>query len=162
MIRAGKRVLILLVAAVLRLDAVCFASDFQAKNNDEIEVLATVLRSEVSLNHWTSKDMICLSIRGDDPSKKLVTALQRRRLHVCGQAEWRRKLACGYAVFFSEPVSFDPSGVARVRLESVDFRQVNKGVEHFAGLLRQGEYALREIDKRWSIVAYAPTSATTK
>src|SRR6266700_1537525 len=74
------------------------AGEYQARNEDEIEVLAAVFSSEISANHWTSSDLICFSIGGMDPSKKLVAELRRRKLNVCSEAEWRRKLACRFSI----------------------------------------------------------------
>jgi hypothetical protein len=103
-----------IVALILLLSAAnAVAGDYRAKNNDEIEVFAAVLKSEVSANNWTDNDVICFSIGGKDPSKKLVAALQHRKLNVCSEAEWRRKLACGFSVQFN-PVDFDSAEEARV------------------------------------------------
>jgi|SRR5229473_3026676 len=43
---------------------IAVADDYQAKKNDEIEVFAAVLRSEVSANNWTDGELIFFSIRG--------------------------------------------------------------------------------------------------
>lgn len=140
---------------VLFLAANAVAHDYRAKNNDEIEVFAAVLRSEVSANNWTNNDVICFSIRGKDPSKKLVDALRRRKLNVCSEAEWRRKLACRFSVWL-EPVTFDSAEEARIHFQSADLREVNTGEVHFASGLREGEYSLKENGGGSSIVRYVP------
>ena len=140
-----------IVTVILLLSAAnVVAGDYRAKNNDEIEVFAAVLRSEVSANNWADNDVICFSIGGKDPSKKLVAALQHRKLNVCSEAEWRRKLACGFSVQFN-PVDFDSAEEARVHFQSGDLREVNTGDVHFVTFLRGGDYSLKKTDGRWSI-----------
>jgi len=144
---------------VLLLAAAAVADDYRAKNNDEIEVFAAVLRSEVSANNWTDNDLICFSIRGKDPSKKLVDALRRLKLNVCSEAGWRRKLACGFSVWLA-PVTFDSAEEARIRFQSSDLQEVNSGEVHFVSVLREGEYSLKKTDRGWSIARYVPEKAT--
>ena len=131
----------------------------RTKSTDEVDVLTAVFQSEVTENHWGSKDVICFSIAGKDPSKQLVSSLRKRKLNVCSQAEWRRKLACRFAIFFSTPVVFDSSDAAQVRLQSVDFQDVNTGEAHVVTALRQGEYALKRTEAGWSIVRWTPGKA---
>jgi hypothetical protein len=148
------------VTVVLLLSAAnAVAGDYRARNNDEIEVFAAVLKSEISANNWTDKDLICFQIRGKDPSRKLVDALRRLELNVCSEAEWRRKLACEFSVWLA-PVTFDSGEEARIRFQSSDLREVNSGEVHFVNVLRAGEYSLTKTGERWSIGRYVPEKAT--
>src|SRR5208283_1127241 len=106
------------VAVIALLLAVSFAaigqsgntsvSDYRAVSNDEVEVFAAALRSEIRANHWSGRQVICISIAGQDPAKQLVSELRQRKLTICSQAEWRKRLACAFAVDLS-PATFDLS-----------------------------------------------------
>jgi hypothetical protein len=149
------------VVIVLLFAAHAGADDYRAKNNDEINILTVALGSEVSANNWAKSDLICFSIDGKNPSKKLVDVLRRRKLNVCSQGEWRRKLACGFSVWL-EPVIFDSAEEARIRFQSTDLRQVNTGEVHFVTSLREGEYSVKKTGKAWSIVRYTPKEQPKK
>lgn len=131
------------------------AKNSRARNNDEIEIYAVALRSEVTANQWTDSDKICFSVDGKDPSKKLVEELRNHKLNVCSLGEWPKKTACGYSVWL-ELVTFDSDDDARIRIQSSDLRDVNTGSAHFATELRQGEYSVKRIGGHWSVAAFAP------
>ena len=131
------------------------AKNSRTRNNDEIEIYAEALQSEVTANQWTDKDVICFSIDGKDPSKKLVEVLRNHKLNVCSLGEWPKKTACSYSVWL-ELVTFDSDDDARIRIQSSDLRDINTGSAHFATELRQGEYSLKKVDGRWTVAAFTP------
>jgi hypothetical protein len=131
------------------------AKNSRARNNDQIEIYAAALQSEVTANQWTDKDVICFSVDGKDPSKKLVEVLRSHKLNVCSLGEWPKKTACGYSVWL-ELVTFDSDDDARIRIQSSDLRDVNTGSAHFATELRQGEYSVKRIAGHWSVAAFTP------
>ncbi len=136
------------------------AQEYKPKTTEEVQVIAAVIRSEVLENKWTDKDVICFSIAGQDPSNELVKALRKQKLVVCSQGEWRRNLACRYAVFFLEPVTLNGSDSAHAKLESVDFQDVNTSSAHFPDRLRNGQYELKRTGGRWSVVAWTPAEVS--
>jgi hypothetical protein len=148
----------IVIVVLLLFTAYGVAGDYRAKNTDEIEVFAAVLKSEVSANNWTENDLVCFRVQGRDPSKKLVSALRRLKLNVCSEAEWRRKLACQFSVWL-EPVTFDSAENARIRFQSSDLREVNRGQAHFVNVLREGEYSFKKTGEGWSIGRYVPEKA---
>jgi hypothetical protein len=148
-------VIVFLLAAGFSTTAQSNATDYRAVSSNEIEVFAAALRSEFVANHWSQQQVICISVAGQDPTKQLVSELRKRQLTVCSQAEWRKRLACSFAVGL-QPATFDSSDKARVRIQSVDFREVNTGTVHFVTVLRQGEYALQRTENRWAIIGWAP------
>jgi hypothetical protein len=139
----------------LALGANATAREYHTRNNDETEVFAMVMGAEIAANHWGSSELICFSIDGLDPDKKLVKELQQRHLDVCSQSEWRRRLACNFAVYL-EPKTLTSSGDGRIHVQSVDFSDVNTGEVHVVTALRQGEYLLKKLNGRWSITGYVP------
>src|ERR1700719_2625828 len=120
-----------------------YAKNSRARNNDEIEVYAAALRAEVSANRWTDSDVICFSVDGKDPSKRLVEVLRSHKLNVCSLGEWPKKTACGFSVWL-ELATFDSGDDARIRVQSSDLRDINTGSAHFATELRQGEYSMKK------------------
>lgn len=152
------------IAAIVILFAVASAGlgrlharNSRTRNNDEIEIYAEALQSEVTANQWTDKDTICFSVDGKDPGKKLVEVLRNHKLNVCSLGEWPKKTACGYSVWL-ELVTFDSDDAARIRIQSSDLRDINTGSAHFATELRQGEYSIKRTDGRWTVAAFNPKS----
>ena len=142
---------------------VCFAfhvisaeKTYSPKSSDEIDVLSLVLSSEVAVNNWTKKDLICFSVQQMAPSPELVKALRKQNLNVCSSAELQKKFNCGFEVrmYF---VDFDALHSARIRAEVADYRGINTGEGDFAVLQRTGEYAVRKIDGKWSVSDYGPS-----
>jgi hypothetical protein len=130
--------------------------NYTPKSSDEIEVLALVLRSEVVANKWTTRDLICFSVDQMDPSPKLVKVLRQQNLNVCSSAEWPKKFNCGFQVRMRF-VALDTSQSARVHAEVGDLREINAGTGDLAVWAREGEYALRKTDEKWSISDYYPS-----
>jgi hypothetical protein len=136
--------------------AVVLISDertYTPKSGDEIEVLSLVLRSEVVANKWTKRDLICFSVGQMEPSPKLVKAFRQQNLNVCSSAEWPKKFKCGFEVRMRF-ISLDTSQSARVHAEVQDLREINTGEGDLAVWLRDGVYAVRKIDGKWSISEY--------
>jgi hypothetical protein len=129
---------------------------YSPKSSNEIEILSLVLRSEVAANKWTKTDLICFSVEQMDPSPKLVRALRRLDLNVCSSAEWSKKFNCGFEVRM-QFVSLDTSQDVRVHAEVQDLREINAGEGDIAVWLRDGEYAVRKINGKWSISEYVPS-----
>jgi hypothetical protein len=136
-------------------------AQYSSRSHDETDIFAVVLRAEVEANAWTKDDLICLSVDGRDPATKLVNMLRRHELNVCSQAEWRRSLACGFAVYL-EPARFDSATNARLAVQSVDFREVNTGAVHFVSLLHAGEYTVKKSDSQWTIDGFTPEPPKTR
>jgi hypothetical protein len=150
------------IAAVIILFTAVFAGlshlhakNSRARNNDEIEIYAEALESEVSANKWTDSDVICFSVDGKDPSKKLVEVLRSHKLNLCSLGEWPKKTACSYSVWLELAV-FDSDDDARIRIQSSDLRDINTGSAHFATELRQGEYSMKKTGERWTVAAFTP------
>lgn len=131
------------------------AKNSRARNNDEIEIYAEALRSEAAANHWTDSDVICFSIDGKDPSKKLVEVLRNHKLNVCSLGEWPKKTVCSFSIWL-ELVTFDSDDDVRIRIQSSDLRDINTGSAHFATELRQGEYSMKKVGGRWTVAAFTP------
>lgn len=150
------------IAAVVVLFVLAFAGlgrlhakNSRTRNNDEIEIYAEALQSEVAANHWTDNDVICFSVDGKDPGKKLVEVLRNHKLNVCSLGEWPKKTACSYSVWL-ELVTFDSDDDARIRIQSSDLRDINTGSAHFATELRQGEYSVKRTGGRWTVAGFTP------
>jgi len=130
---------------------------YSTGNRDEVEVLALVLQSEVQANAWNKDEIVCFSVEGKDPDKKLVQALRRHNLNVRSQAEWRRKLVCGFQVTLRF-VRLDFPLSAQIRADVADFREINTGQAHVAVRLRSGEYMLLRCNGKWSVGSYTPSN----
>lgn len=146
-----------LVAAFFAGVLVSAGRTYSPKDSDEIDVFSQVLKAEVRANGWTEKDLICFSVQGLDPSPELVQDLRQQKLNVCSSAEWRKEFNCEFEVRL-EILKFDSSRRARVRAEVADFRGINKGTAHFGVRQRYGEYSVRKIGGKWSIIEYAPSN----
>ena len=120
-----------IVTLILLFSAASTVADYRAKSNDEIEILAAMLKSEVSANNWTDNDLISFRIGSRDPSKHVVEALRSHRLNVCSEAEWRRRLACEYSIWIA-PVIFGSAKDARVRFQSSDLRERSTAVKYIS------------------------------
>jgi hypothetical protein len=131
------------------------ARNSRARNNDEIEIYAEAISSEVNANRWADSDVICFSVDGKDPNKKLVEVLRNHKLNVRSLGEWPKKTACGFSVWL-EIVTFDSDDDARIRIQSSDLRDINTGSAHFATELRQGEYSMKKVGGRWTVAAFTP------
>jgi hypothetical protein len=129
------------------------SGNLHGRNDDEFEVYAEALRSEASANHWTDIYVICFSVDGKDPSRKLVEVLRSHKLNLCSLGEWPKKTACGFSVWL-ELVTFDSDDAARIRIQSSDLRDINTGSAHFATELRQGEYSMKKVGGRWTVEAF--------
>ena len=55
---------------------------YSPKSNEESEILALILRSEVEANGWPKAEKICFSVNEMDPSESLVKALRQLNLNV--------------------------------------------------------------------------------
>lgn len=129
---------------------------FSTKNADEVEVISLVLASETKANNWTRDDLVCVSIDGKDPDKKLVKTLRERGLTVCKASDWRRNLSCGFRADIRF-LTIDPDKTARLHVTTTDFREINTGVAHIADLLRDGEYSLGKTEGKWTLTDYIPS-----
>jgi hypothetical protein len=129
---------------------------YSPKSGDEIEILSLVLKSEFEANRWTTRELICFSVEQMNPSPKLVRRLRQENLNVCSSAEWPKKFNCGFEVRM-QFVSLGTSQSARVHAEVQDLREINAGEGHIAVLQRDGEYAVRKTDGKWSINDYVPS-----
>jgi len=129
---------------------------YAARNADVVEVISLVLASEVRANNWTKDDLICLSIDDRDPDRKLVDTLRQSSSNVRRLSDWRKSFRCGYHVYLRF-VEFDQSQAARLRADVADVREINSGDAHFAVRLRNGVYAVRKSEGKWSISDYVPS-----
>lgn len=80
---------------------------YSPSSEDETEILFVVLKAELQANNWTKNELICFSVKGLDPSPKLVKTL-RQHLNVCSAAEWHKKFDCGFELRIEYP-NFDLS-----------------------------------------------------
>jgi len=134
---------------------------YSPKSNEESEILALILRSEVEANGWPKAEKICFSVNEMDPSESLVKALRQLKLNVRSSAEWRKKFNCGFEVHLKF-VALDSLQNARVHSVVGDLRGINKGEEHFEVYIRDGEYRLRKIEGKWSVNEYVPSKKEAK
>jgi len=153
---AARALLVLFLLGSLPMPVASGTKTYSPKSPDEVEIFAVVLRAEVEANGWTRKDVICVSVDLDDPSKRLVAALRQRNLNVCAWSEWKKRLACNYVADLS-PVAFESARSAKLHAEVDDFRDINTGDAHIATRLRSGEYRLVQSQGKWSIDAYSPS-----
>jgi len=131
---------------------------YSPKNADETEILSVLLKSEFQANNWTKNERICFSVKGLDPSPKLVKTL-RQHLNVCSSAEWRKKFDCGFEVRIEYP-SFDLSQGKDIRVQVVDNREINQGTGDLAVILRDVDYSLHKAEGKWSVTDCVPTKQT--
>ena len=128
---------------------------YSPKNADETEILSVLLKAEFQANNWTKNERICFSVKGLDPSPKLIRTL-RQHLNVCSSAEWRKKFDCGFEVRIEYP-SFDLSQGKDIRVQVVDNREINQGTGDLAVILRDVDYSLHKSDGKWSVTDCVPT-----
>jgi hypothetical protein len=127
---------------------------YSPSSEDETEILSVVLKAEFQTNHWTKNELICFSVKGLDPSPKLVKTL-RQHLNVCSSAEWREKFDCGFELRIEYP-SFDLSQGKNVRVQVLDNREINQGTGDLALILRDVEYSLHKTNGKWLISDCVP------
>jgi hypothetical protein len=123
------------------------------RGEEEVDVLSTVLASEIKANNWTKSDLICFSVNGLDPSAKLVKSLRRLNFNVRSSADWTKKFNCGFELQL-EYTQFDLSRSIKVRSKVVDLREINKGEGDLALLLKDGEYSFQNVGGKWSKSEY--------
>ncbi|MDR3714092.1 MAG: tetratricopeptide repeat protein [Puia sp.] len=128
---------------------------YSPRNADEAEILSVVLKAEFQANNWTKNERICFSVKGLDPSPRLVETL-RQHLNVCSSAEWRKKFDCGFEVRIEYP-SFDLSQGKDIRVQVLDNREINQGTGDLAVILRDVDYSLHKSDGKWSVTDCVPT-----
>jgi hypothetical protein len=128
---------------------------YSPKNADGLEIISLVLGNEVKANNWTEHDLICFSVDGRNPSQKLVKVLQQDGLNVRSLAEWSVRFSCGFHVYLRNMKSDSPQ-IARVRAEVADVQGINRGDEHVAIRIREGEYAVRKTEGKWAVAEYVP------
>lgn len=131
---------------------------YSPRNADETEILSVLLKAEFQANNWTKNERICFSVKGLDPSPKLVKTL-RQHLNVCSSAEWRKKFDCGFEVRIEYP-SFELSQGKDIRVQVVDNREINQGTGDLAVLLRDVDYSLHKSDGKWLVTDCVPTKQT--
>jgi hypothetical protein len=131
---------------------------YSPRNADETEILSVLLKAEFQANNWTKNERICFSVKGLDPSPELVKTL-RQRLNVCSSAEWRKKFDCGFEVRFEYP-SFDLSQGQNIRVQVVDYREINQGTGDLAVILRDVDYSLHKLKGTWLVTACVPAKHT--
>jgi hypothetical protein len=131
---------------------------YSPRSADETEILSVLLKAEFQANNWTKNERICFSVKGLDPSPKLVKTL-RQHLNVCSSAEWRKKFDCGFEVRIEYP-SFDLSQGKDIRVQVVDNREINQGTGDLAVLLRDVDYSLHKSDGKWSVTDCVPRNQT--
>lgn len=127
---------------------------YSPSSDDETEILSLVLNAEFQTNKWKKNELICFSVKGLDPSPKLVKTL-RQHLNVCSSAEWRKKFNCGFELRIEYP-SFGLSQGKSVRVQVVDNREINQGTGDLALLLRDVEYTLHKTNGKWFISDCVP------
>jgi hypothetical protein len=123
----------------------------QAKNSDEVEIIAATLKAESAANQWKRSDAICISLGPEYPSKALLAALRQRKLNVrsVGVGTW-----CEFQVLLQPPrIS---SNEARILLDSADCRGILAGKEDLAIILHKGEYFLRKSGAKWNVLSFIP------
>ncbi len=131
---------------------------YSPRSADETEILSVLLKAEFQANNWTKNERICFSVKGLDPSPKLVKTL-RQHLNVCSSAEWRKKFDCGFEVRIEYP-SFDLSQGKDIRVQVLDNREINQGTGDLAVLLRDVDYSLHKSDGKWSVTDCVPRKQT--
>jgi len=131
---------------------------YSPRSADETEILSVLLKAEFQANNWTKNERICFSVKGLDPSPKLVKAL-RQHLNVCSSAEWSKKFDCGFEVRIEYP-SFDLSQGKNIRVLVVDNREINQGTGDLAVILRDVDYSLHKSDGKWLVTDCVPTKQT--
>src|SRR5580704_4824021 len=131
---------------------------FSPRNADETEILSVLLNAEFQTNNWTKNERICFSVKGLDPSPKLVKTL-RQHLNMCSSAEWRKKFDCGFEVRIEYP-SFDLSQGNDIRVQVLDNREINQGTGDLAVILRDVDYSLHKSDGKWLVTDCVPTKQT--
>ena len=127
--------------------------DYNAKSEEEVDVLSLVVAAEIKANNWPEKEQICFSVEGLYPSHNLVQSLRHRGLNVLSSAEWVKKFNCGFELQL-EYTQFDLSNRMKVRAKVADLREINRGEGDLALLLKDGEYSVQRIDGKWSIREY--------
>ena len=144
-----------LVALILfSIAPISSAGDYYSiKSKEEVDIFAVVMQAESESSAWTKQELICFDVDGQWPDKKLVHALRRQHLNVRSEAEWHKNFACGFTVRL-QPVEFESPEAARVRVSTIDNREINSGQSDIALIIRDGEYSLRSADSRWSITKY--------
>jgi hypothetical protein len=138
--------LMLLAAASL-----LFAADRnQANDGKDAAIIEIVLRHEIGANHFTSKDVICLSTNGyRDPRSEWLSRLRAKKIRV-NPGSWCTSGPQGYLVQV-DPISFVGSYDATVVVKTVDER---RNLVDFPVILRQGTYSLRLEKGAWQVVKY--------
>jgi hypothetical protein len=131
------------------------------RSEEEVEVLSLVVASEIKANNWAKSELICFSVNSLDPTAKLVKSLRQRNFNVRSSAEWAKKFNCGFELQL-EYTQFDLSQSVKVRSKVVDLREINKGEEDLATLLKDGEYSLRRVDGKWSVSEYVTKPLTSR
>ena len=152
--RSPAPTLVLVICCTFSVNAA--GEKYAARNADVVEVISLVLASEVRANNWAKDDLICLLINDRDPDRKLLDALRQSSLNVRTLSEWRKNFRCGYHVYLRF-VEFDQSQAARLRADVADVREINSGDAHVAVRLRNGVYAVRKSEGKWSIGDYVPS-----
>jgi hypothetical protein len=122
----------------------------QANDAKDATIVEIVLRSEIDSNHFTSKDVVCLSTNGyRDPRGELLTALRAKKFRV-NPGSWCTSGPQGYLVQVA-PISFLGSYDATVEVKAVDER---RNLVDFPVIMRQGTYSLRLEKGAWRVVKY--------
>jgi hypothetical protein len=145
-----KAPLLIFVAAA----AFVFAADRnQANDAKDATIIEIVLRHEIASNHFTSKDVICLSTNGyRDPRSELLSRLRGQKVRV-NPGSWCTSGPQGYLVQVN-PISFAGSYDATVEVKAVDER---RNLVDFPVILRQGTYSLRLEKGAWHVIRYEPS-----
>jgi hypothetical protein len=134
---------------------------YTPRSEQEVEILALVVASEMKANNWAKSESICFSVNGLDPAAALVKSLRHRNLSVRSSAEWAKKFNCGFELQL-EYTQFDLSQGVKVRSKVADLREINKGEGDLAVLLKDGEYSLRRANGKWSVSAYITKPLTSR
>lgn len=151
--------LILLCCSVLVVTA--NGQAYTARNQEEVDVLALAVSSEIRTNNWPKSELICFSVNGLDPSAALVKSLRQGHSNLRSAAEWPKKFNCGFELQL-EYTQFDLSRDIKIRSRVLDLRDINKGEGHIAVLLKDGEYSFQYIDHKWSLRDYTPKPLTSR
>jgi tetratricopeptide (TPR) repeat protein len=131
---------------------------YSPRSADETEILSVLLKAEFQANNWTKNEKICFSVKGLDPSPKLVKTL-RQHLNVCSSAEWRKKFDCGFEVRIEYP-NFELSQGKDIRVQVLDNREINQGTGDLAVTLRDVDYSLHKSGGKWLITDCVPAKQT--
>jgi hypothetical protein len=128
---------------------------YSPKNADDVEIISQVLGAETKANNWTKQELICITVDGKDPNKKLLKDLRQDGLNVRSLGEWQVKFSCGFHVYL-RIMNSDAPQVARIRAEVADVREINRGEGDLAILVRKGEYSLHRTEGKWIVAEYVP------